>query len=97
MNGFPSSCGVFSHAVAFVARRRRALSAHPLIHSPPQGAANAKDESKATLVLDELRSLPSKHALSLRTKVADASAALRTIRGGVDDALRKAFRAGVEI
>jgi hypothetical protein len=29
--------------------------------------------------------------------VADASAELRKIRGGVDDGLRKAFRAGVEI
>jgi chromosome segregation ATPase len=61
------------------------------------GSNTARDESKLGGVMDELRSLPSKQAVGLRSEMAGTAAELSKVRGGVDSALRRIFRSGVDI
>ena len=62
-----------------------------------QGSAAAREERQLAGVMDELRSLPTKHAVGLRAEMASTAAAVAKTRAGVDTSLRRIFRSGVDI
>ena len=57
----------------------------------------SKDERAVSSTLTELRSLPSKRALELRTEIAKTKTEMSRTSSGIDAALRRVFKAGVDI
>ena len=62
-----------------------------------QASRTSKDERSASSTLLELRSLPSKRALELRTDVAKTKTEMAKTSSAIDAALRRVFKAGVDI
>ena len=62
-----------------------------------QASKTSKDERSASSTLLELRSLPSKRALELRTDVAKTKTEMAKTSSAIDAALRRVFKAGVDI
>ena len=62
-----------------------------------QASRTSKDERSVSSTLLELRSLPSKRALELRTDVAKTKTEMAKTSSAIDAALRRVFKAGVDI
>lgn len=62
-----------------------------------QASTASKDERAVSSTLTELRSLPSKRALELRTEIAKTKTEMSRTSSGIDAALRRVFKAGVDI
>lgn len=62
-----------------------------------QASMASKDERAVSSTLTELRSLPSKRALELRTEIAKTKTEMSRTSSGIDAALRRVFKAGVDI
>lgn len=63
----------------------------------PQANRTSKDERAVSSTLLELRSLPSKRALELRTEIARTETEMAKTSSAIDAALRRVFKAGVDI
>ncbi|ACO65640.1 predicted protein [Micromonas commoda] len=62
-----------------------------------QASRTSKDERSVSSTLLELRSLPSKRALELRTDIAKTKNEMAKTSSAIDAALRRVFKAGVDI
>lgn len=62
-----------------------------------QASTASRDERAVSSTLTELRSLPSKRALELRTEIAKTKTEMSRTSSGIDAALRRVFKAGVDI